>query len=370
MTPPTTAKIPTFVSTESPTARRSVTGLNPCRGLYWQAAGDAPKTAFLITHYDEDLSEHYLISRLVAHGYGVLGWNTRYQGQPQHFSLPHALLDIGAGVRWLREVACVRNVVMLGTSGGGSLSIIYQAEALHSTGVITDVSGSPEHTPAAAGLVSLNAHVGRPEWLTSMIDPSVVEEFDPTSRLVDLDLFAAGRQLPLDSAFVTRYRAAQRERIARISEWVDEEEARLRAAGVRDRLFTVNRVWADPRFVDLELDPSQRKPGCFLGDPKRANDGVHGAARVCTIRSWREMWDLRTARCTATRSWDRVDTPALVVQSLSDQGVFPSDAEAIFQGLATGDKHLEMIDGDHFLGEDSAKDRAADLIHGWAGSRW
>ncbi len=43
--------------------------------------------------------------------------------------LEHALIDIGVGVRWLREEAGVERVVILGNSGGGSLMGAYQAEA-------------------------------------------------------------------------------------------------------------------------------------------------------------------------------------------------------------------------------------------------
>ena len=40
---------------------------------------------------------------MAERGIGFLGWNTRYRGNEAFFLLEHALVDIGAGVRWLRE---------------------------------------------------------------------------------------------------------------------------------------------------------------------------------------------------------------------------------------------------------------------------
>ena len=43
-----------------------------------------------------------------------------------------------------------------------------------------------------------------------------------------------------------------------------------------------------------------------------------------------------------------------------------SDAEAIHSALASKDKTLEMIDGDHYLVEpDDARSKVADLIAAW-----
>lgn len=87
----------------------------------------------------------------------------------------------------------------------------------------------------------------------------------------ELDLFA--RPVPLDPAFLERYRAAQVERNHRVTRWSRDELQRLFPAGAWDRVFTFARGWADPRFVDLDLDPSDRRPGCYAGDPQRANRG-------------------------------------------------------------------------------------------------
>src|SRR5215469_434069 len=91
-----------FLGFPSPTAPRIMAGGHPCQGLYWTPKGARPKVAFIATHYNVDFSEH-----LASRGYGFLGWNTRYRGAEDQFLLEHALIDIGVGVRWLREQAGV-----------------------------------------------------------------------------------------------------------------------------------------------------------------------------------------------------------------------------------------------------------------------
>ena len=45
---------------------------------------------------------------------------------------------------------------------------------------------------------------------------------------------------------------------------------------------------------------------------------------------------------------------------------FPATPKAIFDGLASEDKTMHMIAGDHYLETpDSAREEAADLIAGW-----
>lgn len=356
-----------WVSLESPTMTRAGHGSMPCQGLYHRPVGTRPKVAFIATHYNVDFSEHYLAEYLAARGYGFLGWNTRFRGNEAYFLLESALIDIGVGVRWLREVAGVETVVLLGNSGGGSLMSAYQSQAVEPS--ITAVQGSAvPHAaldlPAADLYISLNAHPGRPEVLTSWLDPSVTDEDDPLSVDPELDLFAEGRPIPYDPAFLLRYRAAQRERNDRITVWAHSELERCEASGAYDRLFNTHRVWADPRFLDLSLDPSDRRSGCYAGDPHWANSGPFGIGRTSTLRSWLSMWSLAESQCTGGQHLPRVQVPSLVVQSLSDRGVYPSDARRIHDSLGATDKRLELVSGEHYF-EDGGRDDVADLLVGW-----
>jgi pimeloyl-ACP methyl ester carboxylesterase len=361
-----------WVSLVSATSAEAGHGSRPCQGLYHHPAGRRPTTAFVATHYNVDFAEHYLAPFLAARGYGFLGWNTRYRGNEAYFLLEHALVDIGAGVRWLRDRAGVDTVVLLGNSGGGSLMAAYQAQA-------TD----PHLRPSAPGLrlpdavldlppadlyVSINAHPGRPEVLTAWLDPSVVDESDPLSVDPELDMFEPRHGPPFADDFVQRYRVAQRARNRRITAWVNAELDRLGAAGAWDRIFDVHRNWADPRFVDLALDPSDRRAGCYAGDPRRANYGPLGIGRTNTLRSWLSMWSLDESQCGGAPHLQRIAVPSLVVQSTADRGVFPSDAAAIHDALGTEDKRLVLVPGEHYF-EDGGRDDVAELIAAFVADR-
>ncbi len=351
---------------------RAGAGGNPCQGL-WHAPSGRPRAAFVATHYEVDFSEHYLAAPLAERGYGFLGWNTRYRGVGHYFCLEQAVVDIGVGVRWLREVAGVDTVILLGNSGGASLMSAYQSQALEPNLTPSPGSYLPDAAlslPAADLFVSLNAHPGRPDVLTAWLDPSVTDESDPLSVDAGLDMYDRAHGPPYDEGFVARYRRAQQERNHRITAWCHDQLERLAAAVTYDRIFPVFRTWADLRFLDLAIDPSDRPVGCYFGDPAVANRTPFGLAASNTVRSWLSMWSLTDSQCRAEPHLARVTQPSLVVQSTGDQGCYPSDARAIHAALAAPDKTLEMIAGDHYLQQPAgARQAAADLIAGWADSR-
>ena len=264
-----------FIGLPSPTGRRAGAGGHPCQGLYYRGVGRKPKVAVIATHYQIDFSEHYLADYLATRGIGFLGWNTRFRGFESSFLLDHALVDIGVGVRWLRDTQAVETIVLLGNSGGGSLMAAYQAQATnpHVTAVpgMRPAAGLTDLLPAD-GYVASAAHPGRPDVLTSWMDGSVVDENDPIATDRSLDLFDERNGPPYSPEFLTRYRSAQVARNNAITDWAEIELKRVRAAGFSDRPFTVMRTWADPRMVDPTIEPTHRQPNlCYAGLPAKAN---------------------------------------------------------------------------------------------------
>ena len=362
-----------FLAFASPTAPRIGAGGHPCQGLYWTPSGKRPRVAFIATHYNVDFAEHYIAPHFASRGFGFLGWNTRYRGFEDQFLLEHALIDIGVGVRWLREQAGVESVVILGNSGGGSLMGAYQAEATAPT--LADLlKGAGREAlqtlPRADLYVSLNAHQGRPEVLTDWMDASVVDETDPVATDPSLDPFNPDNGPPYMPEFIARYRAAQVARNQRITDWAKAELTRLNAAGIPDKLFPLFRCWGDLRMMDGTLDPSDRPtPACYAGHPAQANRRP-SIGRVNNLKTWLSMWSLETSRCRGGEQLAKFDLPALVVQSMADTGVFPSDARKIFDSIGSADKTLELIPGAHYF-EDAPENRhrAAELIADWVKAR-
>ena len=131
-------------------------------------------------------------------------------------------------------------------------------------------------------------------------------------------------------------------------------------------MFTVPRLWADLRMLDGSIDPSDREVGvCYAGNPKIANDAPHGLAACSTLRTWLSMWSLDDSPCRGEPHFRSIEVPSLVIQTLADTGVFPSDARFIHQHLGSAHKSLELLPGDHFLTHSEARDGVADTISHW-----
>ena len=359
----------TFVGLSSPAVGRAGAGGHPCQGLYHTPLGRRPSTAIIATHYNVDFSEHYLADYMAARGYGFLGWNTRFRGAEPYFLLDHALVEIAVGIRWLGQQG-VERVVLLGNSGGGSLMSAYHSQC---QGVTIRPARDRQLLPQLDDLVPADlfvfvaAHPGRPEVLTDWLDPSVLDEDDPTVRDPALDMYNPANGPPYDEAFLARYRAAQRARNDRLTDWCIARLEELAGHGVSDQLFVMRRTWADPRFVDATIDQSARAtPLCYAGDPRTANNGVFGIGTVSTLRTWLNMWSLRESDCRGAPHLRRLDLPTLLIQPDADNGVFPSQAAEIFDAIAAADKRLVDMPGRHYF-EDSATHRGdvADTIAAW-----
>lgn len=328
-----------FVGIESATAKRVFTGAHPCQGMYWTPTGAKPPIAFFLVHYSTDFTEHYLAGPLSARGYGVLGFNTRFRGNDEVFILEEALDDIAAGMQWLRDIGGAEKIVFIGNSGGGSLGAAYQATAQQNPAWV-----------AADAFIFLNAHLGRPDGLTNWLDPSVVDEKDPVKTDASLDMYNPANTVPYSKEFISRYRAAQRERNQRITDWAKAELRRLNDVGIPDRIFPIYRATADLRFNDPTIDPSNRTtPSSYLGDPAKANRGIPLFGRTTTLRTWLSMWSLEDSKCRLEPYLSKLHLPTFVIQGDADAGIFPPEARHIYNLVAAQDKELKMVPGGHIF---------------------
>ncbi|EOA84106.1 hypothetical protein ACJQWK_01126 [Exserohilum turcicum] len=350
-----------FVGLNAPSKKRSPNGQHTCQGLYWTLEANVPKIAFIATHYNADFSEHYLAGHLAARGYGFLGWNTRFRGLEDLFILEPAVEDIGVGVRWLKEIAGVKKVILMGNSGGGSLMAAYHAK--------TREDGSLAKDDA---FIFVNSHTGRPDVFSKWLDPAVIDEDDPVKTDPSLDMYNLENGPPYSQEFIKRYRAAQTERNHRITQWAKAELKRLNDAGIPDRIFPVHRTMTDLRFTDAAIDPSDRPvPSCYFGDPAQANRGIGLAGRSSSLRTWLSLWSLHESSIKFDVFAAKWNIPTAVIQGTADVGVFNSDARSIFEDLVTEDKELHFIPGGHFFDDSKeAFDWVVTLIVGWVERRF
>lgn len=346
-----------YMSTISASAGKHPTGQPPGVGLYWTLNGEEPEISFMLVHYSGDFSEHYLAGPLASRGFGVLGYATRYRAMQEGFILERALDDIAAGTKWLMENTSTKKLVFIGNSGGGSLMAAFQAK--------TDRDPSLQ---GAHAFIFLNAHPGRADVLTDWLDPSVIDENDPTKRDSSLDMYNPMNGPPYSTEFQRRYREAQRQRNYRITAWAKTELKHLNESGIEDRLFTVYRTSADLRFVDPSIDPSDRpSPACLQGnDPEKANRGLGYLARANTLKTFLSMWSLEESRSRFRLQAAAFSLPTLVVQGMHDVSVFPSMAQSIFDMVGSKNKELRWIPGAHYF-EDSEEslENVASLIAEW-----
>ncbi|MGK2321585.1 alpha/beta fold hydrolase, partial [Gordonia rhizosphera NBRC 16068] len=286
-------------------------------------------------------------------GHHVIYCNSRYRGADYALIMEKVVQDLGACVKDARERLGYTNVILAGWSGGGALSLYYQQQAQHATVTSTPAGELPDLTqldlPAADGMMLLAAHVSRHGTLTEWMDPSILDENDPDKRDPELDIYNPNNpnQAPYTPEFIERYRAAQIARNRRITARVKEQLADLRGRGepLMERGFVVNGTMADPRWLDLTLDPNDREPGCYLGDPRIVNMGPVGLARFTTLRSWLSQWSYDDANGDGPRCAADLEVPTLVIGNSADNACTPSHTNRLYEAVGYHDKTLRTIEG-------------------------
>ena len=303
-----------------------------------------------------------IVNGLARAGHHVIWANSRYRGTDSALIMEKVVSDLGRVLVDARDRLGYERIVLAGWSGGGSLSMYYQAVANRGDGIVDTPAGDPyqvepDHLPAADAVMMLAAHVSRHGILTEWLDPSILDESDPFNREPSLNLYdpANPDQPPYSDDFVTRYRTAQVARNRRITQWVRGELERRRADHDRfgpELAFVVQGTMADPRWLDPSIDPSDRRPHwCYLGDPKAVNDGPVGLARFSTLRSWLSQWGYDTARGDALGSAAEVSQPVLVIGNTADDACTPSHTRRLFDAVGHDRRWLHEIKGaTHYYG--------------------
>lgn len=359
-------------------------------------------TVVSLMHPRQDLSHHVLVPELVARGFAVWTQGTRSTNNDLNLIHEQALLDVAAGQAFLRDRGFAHRVT-LGHSGGGTLFAFYHDQAGRSpadriavtpAGRPIDLAGAD--MPMPDGAVFMAPHPGQGALLQRLIDPSVAEEDDGLTVVADLDPYsedngygAVGSSYA--PAFVERYRAAQRARIARI-----DAEAKRRvdaAAAARKRfkesgdpadrreslvphVLTIYRTDADLRSTDLSLDPNDRPYGSLFGRrPDLTNYGLVGFARLVTPEAWMSTWSANTTNADFLKCAPGVHAPTLFVELTGDAACFPDDATAMVAALGTDDVDHRRVAGTHFGGpiadgEPTGASLAAAEIGGWLAEKF
>jgi pimeloyl-ACP methyl ester carboxylesterase len=340
----------------------------------------ATGTVFCLMHPRQDLRQHPFIPGLLEAGHAVWAQVGRNVGNDMALVHENALLDVAAGVEWLRQAGFDR-VVLVGHSGGGALYSFYTEQALTAPGQRIDRTpgGAPTklreaEMPAPDALALVAPHPGQGRLLLAAIDPSVADEKDPFSVIPELDPFNPSNGFGdapggshYSAEFVSRYRKGQRDRVARIDERAreliaDQQAARKKAKsgtateverrrGILTPVIVTYRTDADLRCTDLSLDPSERHYGSVISArPAVSNFGVGGFGRITTPEAWLSTWSGLSSNASLERSLAGVTVPTLVIEFTGDVSVFPSDILSARKAVAASDVRHVRIRADHFGG--------------------
>lgn len=377
------SRFPLPEGTEQTPVRLQAEDYAQSQGILYRRGDE--KTVVVFNHPRAGFPSPYLAPFLLDAGYAVFG----AMGRNFHNDTPcvheYLLADIAAQVQYLRGRGYDK-IVLLGNSGGGSLSTFYQAQANTAVGDrLTDTAAGDPYDlntldlPPADGLVLFAAHVGEGLFGLDNLDPSVVDENDPLSCDPTLDMYnpANGyREPPLSSSytpeFLDRYRAAQITRCERLdataralverkrkyrtqmqdptfAELPFAERLQITRLATSSQYLTIPRVGANPAYADLSIDPSTRVVGSLLHpDPHMGNYFLGGFASVMTPEGWLSTWSGLSSRANALENIKKVHQPVLVVSYTADEGILPHEAHGMYDNAAAADKSLLFVDGDHY----------------------
>ena len=312
------------------------------------------KTLYLFMHPSGTLQLLPMPQALAGAGLHVLCAASRYPKNDSGLIMEKVAIDMGA---WVRDARAreYEKVILVGWSGGGSLSLFYQAEA-EAPSITATPAGDPVDLARAGlepadGVVFIAAHLSRAETLTEWLDPSVTDEQDPDRRDPEFDIYDAAcpHQPPYSEEFVAHFRAAQIARNRKITAWCRERLDTLRRRGTAEveRCFVVHRTMCDVRWLDPAIDPNGRRPGwCYMGDPRAVNTSPAGLARYSSLRSWLSQWSYDLSNAKGPQNAARIRrTPVLQVENQADDAVPASHNPAIRMALATPDKEYVRIEG-------------------------
>ncbi len=361
-------------------------------------------TVVTLMHPRQQFAHHAMVAYFLHMGLAVWTQDTRSPNNDLNLVHEQAILDAAAGHVHLRDLG-FETVIVFGHSGGGALAAYYTEQALtqpefriDSTPAGRPISLSGALMPPPDGAIFLAPHPGQGLVLQHCIDPSVVSDDDPTGINVELDMYdpANGFAQPGTSSsysqdFLAAYRDAQLQRITHIDAVAREraEEAaahRVRFAATKDprdrrlalapRIIITYRTDADPRYVDLSLEPNDRHYGSLFGRrPDLTNFGLVGFGRLTTPDAWLSTWSALSSNAVFERCAAGVTVPTLYIDFSGDCAAFPSDADRMYAAIKAEDKTRDRARGQHFgqaisPDEPTGFEAASKVVAPWLAERY
>jgi hypothetical protein len=267
---------------------------NGAPGVLYEPLNPGPKAAIalFVMHASGDYLNFSACGELAKRGYRVLCANNSSDksGTFDDGNMDQALLEMKAGIGWLKTYPGVHKVVLFGHSGGATLMTAY--EMIAEGGVASCQGPEKIHKcpaslaglPRADGVVLADANWGQAEMVLFSVDPAVIDDGDGQKLNPALDMYnpangyaKSGSRYSPD--FVHRFLAAEGKRN---NEVVAKAAARLALidAGKGDYLddepfivagasFIGNRLFSEDTTL---LEHSQKPYPLIHGDGSVTNE--------------------------------------------------------------------------------------------------
>jgi hypothetical protein len=329
------------------------------------------KVAAIIMHPVSNFMGHYLIVPLAERSICCMGLNSRYIGNDANLLMERVILDLGAGVRFLKARGYSK-IILIGNSGGAALISYYQRVAENPCELVTPAGDPIGHTRneiiPCDGIVLCAAHAGRSRILEEWLDPAVTDENDPSKSKVELDLYFGPQKPPYSAEFVSRFRQAQIERRNRIEAWVWDRLRHLRSTrgDDADEAFIIHRTHCDPRLLDLTLDTNDREIGSIWGDPCTVNYAPNAVGRFTTLKAFLSQW-ASCSKADGPRNLARTSVRVQLFDYTADASTFPSTIRLWQDAAGARASSITVKGGNHYLAGQPALVRlVADRIADWA----
>jgi pimeloyl-ACP methyl ester carboxylesterase len=218
--------------------------LGHANGAVYRPDSGAAHTAFVVMHRVDDFMRHPACGQLSARGFMVLCIDPTASNNEAIVDWDQTMLDVKAGVEYLRKQPGITNVLLFGHSGGGSVMAAYQATAEKGTAYcrgadkLVACADTVAKLPPVDGIVFADAHPSDGVMKMRDLNPAIVTGKDGALSVNPaLDPFSPANGFDpvrshYSSAFQKRYMAAQATMMRGLIDQAQKQQAAIKAGGL------------------------------------------------------------------------------------------------------------------------------------------
>jgi pimeloyl-ACP methyl ester carboxylesterase len=219
--------------------------LGHANGAVYRPDSGAAHTAFVVMHRVNDFMRHPACTQLAQRGFMVLCINPTAADNEAIVDWDQTMLDVKAGVEYLRKQPGIGKVLLFGHSGGGSVMAAYEATSEQGTaycrgaGKLSPCADSVAKLPPADGIVFADAHPSDGVMKMRDLNPAIITHKDGSLSVnAALDPFSPANgfgpaRSHYSSAFQKRFLAAQANMMRDLIAQAQKQQDAIKAGGLK-----------------------------------------------------------------------------------------------------------------------------------------